>query len=204
MSKRHCVVRCVDAGVSWKSKCEKFVWLKGGGVVRDQPIGIAGIISARGVLKTSQTSKFFIATSTITSNLSLVNHHYGLLITSAMSLFTLTRRAAMAVRPATFSFVRLNSTKAVSNASINATKLLTSISADGKTVNADEDAKKWIEAIHELRNEFTRGGTVSFNPSKAFSPDGESEINLLLASHQVNQRTTNLWPLPNRLPKQRH
>lgn len=44
---------------------------------------------------------------------------------------------------------------------------------------AQEETSEWIEAIQELRKEFTKDGTQAFFPNKAFGPDEFTEANLV-------------------------
>lgn len=113
--------------------------------------------------------------------------------------FSLFARNTMAVRSTAVNFVRFQSTsKAPSVAKlseINASKLLTSISSStNQNIDGKEDAEAWIEAMKELRKEFTHDGTAPFAPTKAFSADGETEVNLLLQAHQAKIQDNKFVP----------
>lgn len=100
------------------------------------------------------------------------------------------RRAInVTVRLNTVNSSRFQSTKIPSTdklATISASKLLTSISSSSnQNVSGKEDAEAWIKAMNDLRKEFTHDGTAPFIPTKAFSADGETEVNLLLQAHQA-------------------
>lgn len=65
-------------------------------------------------------------------------------------------------------------------AKVNGSKLLGAISETvDPSKSAEQDATEWLEAIEQVRKEFTHDGKLPFNPTKAFSPDGETEVNLV-------------------------
>lgn len=118
-------------------------------------------------------------------------------------------------RPLIYTCVRYNSSLPASTSKvpstadlekINASKLLSAISSKSSTgsstesstgsVSADEEAKEWLEAIQDIRKEFTQNGTVPFNPSKAFSPDGEAEANLVQQSIESYKTDNKFRPTP--------
>lgn len=118
-------------------------------------------------------------------------------ITMSFSVFS--RRVISAARPVTVNAVRFKSSKAISTEKlnkINASTLLTSISSSTNNdfANSDEDAKAWIQAVKDLRNEFTHDGTAPFSPTKAFSADGETEVNLLLQAYQAKAQDNKFVP----------
>lgn len=65
------------------------------------------------------------------------------------------------------------------NAPINASEFLVPLSQSAESTNAEGEAAEWLSAIRELRNDFTKNGTSSFMPNKAFGPDDSTEANLV-------------------------
>lgn len=69
------------------------------------------------------------------------------------------------------------------SSTINASEFLVPLSKSSSeesiAVTEAEEAAEWISAIRELRNDFTKNGTSSFMPNKAFGPDETTEVNLV-------------------------
>lgn len=98
---------------------------------------------------------------------------------------------APVVRPCTFG-LRFNSSDSKlpsknEEPSITSDFLLSLTKSEDKPV--DQEAAEWIQAIKELRSEFTENGTSSFQPTKAFSPDGVTEVNLVQKASDLATET---------------
>lgn len=82
-------------------------------------------------------------------------------------------------------------------ASINASEFLVSLSKTPElagTGSEAEEAAEWLAAIRELRSDFTKGGTSSFLPNKAFGPDETTEANLVQQALDAELQTSKFVP----------
>lgn len=74
--------------------------------------------------------------------------------------------------------------------SINASQLLTALSSKSSSAKAaDEEAQEWLSAIRDLRKDFTQNGTATFNPSRAFSADTDSDAEVNLVQQAMDTAT---------------
>lgn len=105
--------------------------------------------------------------------------------------------------------LRYNSTKSdkiTTNTSndttkINASEFLVplsqSIGSASTAASEAEEAAEWLSAIRELRNDFTKNGTSSFMPNKAFGPDDTTEINLVQQALEAENQNRKFSPSEN-------
>lgn len=119
-----------------------------------------------------------------------------------------TRLAALRVSPAVArTGLRYKSDKAPSStpaadkqqttSSINASEFLVSLSKTSEpaaSASEAEEAAEWLAAIRELRNDFTKGGTSSFLPNKAFGPDETTEANLVQQALDAELQSSKFVP----------
>ena len=84
-----------------------------------------------------------------------------------------------------------------STSSINASEFLVPLSqniGENSNVSEAEEAAEWLSAIRELRNDFTKNGTSTFMPNKAFGPDDTTEANLVQQALEAETQNRKFVP----------